>query len=203
MRKIIGFFSYFKSYIPQFAFVSKVLTDLTQKDKPTKVIWTDVEESAFQELKRRLCEECTRIQLHTVDFGKPFGLLVDASGFAVGACLIQWEEDGREKPIAFASAKLAGAQLAWSTIEREAHGVIWALNRFRTWIFGSETTVFCDHNPLTYLTLNSPKSAKLTRCSLALTEFQITFKYRRGQNHEVADCLSRLGGFDSDPMKPM
>jgi len=109
VRRIIGFFSYFRSYLPHFAHTSNVLTDLTQKEKPTKVVWTEVEEKAFQELKRQLCEECTRIQMYTVDYGKPFGLLVDVSGFAVGSCLIQWDEEGKERPIAFASAKLAGA----------------------------------------------------------------------------------------------
>jgi len=37
-RKIIGLFSYFRSYVLQFAQIAKVLTDLRQKDKPTKVI---------------------------------------------------------------------------------------------------------------------------------------------------------------------
>jgi len=190
VRKILGFFSYFRSYVPQFAQIAKVLTDLTQKDKPTKVIWTEIEEIAFRELKYRLCEECARIQLYIVDCSKPFGLLVDASGFTVGACLIQWDEQGGELPCSFASSKLNGSMLSWSTIEREAYGVIWALNKFRTWIFGAEITVFSDHNPLTYLTLNSPKSAKLTRWSLALFEFSVLWKYRKGKNHEVADCLS-------------
>jgi len=138
VRKIIGFFSYFRSYVPQFAQIAKVLTDLTQKDKPTVVIWTEIEESAFRELKHRLCE--------------------DASGFAVGACLIQRDEQGEELPCSFASSKLSGSMLSWSTIEREAYGVTWASNKFRTWIFGAEITVFSDHNPLTYLTLHSPKS---------------------------------------------
>ena len=193
VRRIIGFFSYFRSYLPHFAHTSKVLTDLTQKEKPTKVVWTEVEEKAFQELKRQLCEECTRIQLYTVDYGKPFGLLVDASGFAVESCHIQWDEEGKERPIAFASAKLAGAQLAWSTIEREAYGVIWALNKFRTWIFGAETTVFCDHNPLTYLTLNSPKSAKLTRYRYHYRNSGSSFHFVRAKTTKSQTVCPVLG----------
>ena len=38
---------------------------------------------------------------------------------------------GFEKPIAFASAKLSSAQMAWSAIEREAYAVIFALRKFR------------------------------------------------------------------------
>jgi len=52
-------------------------------------------------------------------------------------------------------------------------------------------TIFADCNPLTYLTASAPKSAKLTRWALALQEFHITFKYKRGQDHVVPDYLSR------------
>ena len=105
---------------------------------------------------------------------------------------MQWDDDGREKSIAFASSKLSGAQLAWAAIEKEAYAIIWSLNKFRTWIFGSLITIFADSNPLTYLTASATKSAKLSRWILALQEFDITFKYVKGRNHVVPDYLSRL-----------
>ncbi len=93
---------------------------------------------------------------------------------------MQWDDNMNEKPIAFASAKLSGAQLAWAAIEKEAYAIVWSLNIFRTWIFGAPITIFADANPLTYLTASAPKSAKLTRWALALQEFNITFKYTKG-----------------------
>lgn len=123
--------------------------------------------------------------------GQPFGIYCDASNIAVGSCLIQWTAEGQEVPISFASSKLVGSQISWATIEKEAYAVIWSLNKFRTWIFGSHVTVFSDSNPLTYLTSNVPKSAKLTRWSLALQQFNISFKYTRGKENVVADFLSR------------
>ena len=108
------------------------------------------------------------VELHSIDFSKDFGILVDASQHAIGCCLIQWNEAGVELPIAFASVKLQPNQTRWSTVEREAYAVIWALKKFRPWIFWSKVTVFSDHNPLTYLTEAAPKSSKLARWSLAL-----------------------------------
>jgi hypothetical protein len=75
-------------------------------------------------------------------------------------------------------------------------------NLTRTWIgpcvavkknspYGSHITVLSDSNPLTYLTSNVPKSAKLTRWALALQPFNISFKYTRGTDNVVADFLSR------------
>lgn len=103
VRQILGFFSYFRSYIDKFAEIAKPLTDLTRKQVPNKFLWTDVHQQAFDLLKRKLCEAT---KLHVINYGQPCGILVDASIVAVGCCLIQWTDDDQEKPIAFASAKL-------------------------------------------------------------------------------------------------
>ena len=70
---------------------------------------------------------------------------------------------------------------------------MWALGRFRNIIFGAPVTVFCDHNPLKYLTESAPKSAKLTSCSLVLQEYDLIIEYLRDASNKVADCVSRLG----------
>lgn len=193
VRRTLGFFSYFRSYIPDAANLTCVLSDLVAKDKPATVVWTAVEERAFQQLKLALVE-CTRRHLFTIRFGHPFGIHVDASKMAVGACLVQWDAEGNERPIAFASSKLSGSQLSWAAVEKEAYGVIWALNKFRTWCFGVPVIIISDSNPLTFLTSNATKSAKLTRWSLALQEFDLSFRYRKGSQHVVPDHLSRPCG---------
>jgi hypothetical protein len=81
-------------------------------------------QAAFERLKSDLCNAVT---LHTVNFSKNFGLLVDASATAVSCCLIQWTADGVERLLAFASLKLSNVQSRWATTEREAYAVIWAL----------------------------------------------------------------------------
>ena len=84
-------------------------------------------------------------------------------------------------------------QKAWSTIEKEAYAAIWALQKFRNWIFGQPATVInSDHNPLTYITESSTKSAKLMRWLLSLQSYNVTFKYKEGRKNVVADCLSSL-----------
>jgi len=153
------------------------------------VPWEPKHQEALDQLKDDLGKAT---QLHTIDFTKDFGLSVDASATAVGCCLFQWTAEGQEKPIDFASLKLTGTQMRWSTIEREAFAVIWALKRFRSWLFLSKVIIYSDHNPLSYLTGASPKSAKLTRWALALQEFHTDFRYRPGRQNTVADFLSRL-----------
>jgi len=95
-------------------------------------------------------------------------------------------------PIAFASHKLTSARRAWSTIEKDAFAAIWALDKFRNWIFGQHITQYSDRNPLTYLTEATSKSPKLMRWALELQQYDVTFRYKEGRKNIVADCLSRL-----------
>ncbi|GFT09109.1 retrovirus-related Pol polyprotein from transposon 17.6 [Trichonephila clavipes] len=99
--------------------------------------------------------------------------------------IIPWNEAAEQ---AFTKLK---AQL-WATIEREAYAVIEALKLFDSWIFGVEIEVISDHNPLTYLTLTTPRSAKLTRWALILQRYNIAISYRKGIKHGNADALFRL-----------
>lgn len=190
VRKMVGFFNYFHSYISSLAELCVPFTNVLAKDKPNIVVWSEVENLAFERLKQALTE-CVKANLYVAQWGKPFGIHCDASKIAIGSCLVQWDDEGRERPISFASSKLSGAQLNWAAIEKEAYAIIWSLNKFKTWIFGASITIFADSNPLTYLTASAPKSAKLTRWALALQEFNITFKYTKGSEHVVPDYLSR------------
>ena len=189
VRRLIGFFSYFRNFIPSLAKTARIKTDLTQKSVPNKVPWGPEHQMAFEKLKSDLCSATA---LHTIDFFKEFGLLVDASAASIGCCLIQWDDEGVKRPIAFASMKLSPTQTRWSTIERETYAVIWALKRFRPWIFLSKIIVFSDHNPLSFLTKAAPKSAKLTRWVLALQKFNIEFRYRCDRKNFAADFVSRI-----------
>jgi hypothetical protein len=190
LRQMLGVLGFYRLYISGFADLSKCLTDLTSKNKPNLLKWSNIEQTAFDELKHRVC---TAPVLSTPRCGEPFVLYTDASIFAVGCCLAQNDESGQEHPIAYGSQKLTNTQSAWSTIEREAYAIIWALAKYQDIIFGCHIMIFSDHNPLTYLTENIPKSAKLTRWTLALQEYDITLKYNKGKLNVLADGLSRLG----------
>jgi len=101
VRQIIGFFSFFRDYIPRFAEHAKVLTDLTAKRASNAIQWRAEHQDAFQTLKTLLCKATTE-PLYIIDFRRPFNIFVDASDFAVAGFLSQTSDDGTERPIAFA-----------------------------------------------------------------------------------------------------
>ena len=119
-------------------------------------------------------------------------MVVDASSVAVGACAMQADNKGSERPIAYLSQKLSPTQTKWSTIEREVFAVICALRKWYAILFGAHIIVYSDHNPLTYIVECAPKSARLTRWSLALAQYSVELRYKKGAHNTAADCLSRL-----------
>jgi hypothetical protein len=169
------------------------LTDSTRKEFPNKLPWFDNHQQAFDTLKQLLRDAVVN-PLLVVDFNSPFNLSVDASNFSVSGIVSQTDDKGHEKPIALSSQKLTDTQSkSWSTIEKEAYAAIFALTKYRTWLFGApKIDVYSDHNPLQFLTMSAPNSSKLTRWSFALQEFNIEFHYKPGKLNFPANFLSRL-----------
>ncbi|GFU63473.1 retrovirus-related Pol polyprotein from transposon 17.6 [Trichonephila clavipes] len=116
-----------KQYIPNFAKISLPLTELTKKKVPNEIPWSKEAENVFKELKTVLCG-ITELQVSDIE--KLYYLHTDASQTAVGCCLGQLDGEDNVHPIAFGSQKLNPSQQKWSTIEREAYAIIWALKKF-------------------------------------------------------------------------
>ena len=186
MRRLLCKFGYYRNYVAGFAGLAKPLTDLTCNEIPVDIPWGEEQERAFQRLRNAMCSSPVMMSPR---FGEPFSLQTDASCTCVGCCLGQWDEAGNEHPIAYASQKLSATQCNWAVIEKEAYAVMWGLQKYRSITFGSEITVYVDHNPLTYLSEMAPSSAKLTRWLLALQEFNLKIIYKRGVDHKVADFI--------------
>ena len=90
---------YYCAFVPNFTGIAAPLTDLTKKGTPDKLVWTEIQEQAFQTLKYHVCVQPV---LRLPDMSKPFILQTDASAEAVGAILLQ-ETDGVKHLVAYAS----------------------------------------------------------------------------------------------------
>jgi len=192
LRSMLGFFSYFRKHIYAFADKAKLLTDLTAKRVPQNLssVWSESHTRALNALKSDLIKAC-QSSLGIVRFDRPFEIYVDASASAAAGYLVQKDDDGVDRPIAFFSSKFTPAQRNYAVVEREAYAALLALRKYKEWLFGNKVILHCDHNPLTYLTASAPKSSKLMRWSLALAEFDVVFQYKAGKYNVAADALSR------------
>jgi len=91
-------------------------THWTNKKVATK--YSCVVRGAWKAFETLSCSLIDAIKLHTVEYGKPFGLLIGVSNYVVGCCCIQSTNKGTEKPIAFASCKLSQSQKNWAKLRK-------------------------------------------------------------------------------------
>ena len=179
--------------MPNFTEHARPLIELTLKRVPERIPWGSEQEKSFCSLKDLLCDATNR-SLGIIDWTLPFNVYTDASDFSISGSLTQTDVNGNDYPICFYSKKLNDSQKVWPIIEREALAVLEALQRFKCWIFGYKIHVYCDHNPLSYLTDSTPKSPRLLRWALALQCYDLAFHYKSGISKAMAvhDCLSRM-----------
>jgi len=144
--------------------------------KRTKFIRTAEAERAFLDLKSRLV---TQPILRPPYFSKPFFLAVDALDVAIGAVLFQ-EVDGIEHPICNFSKKLDCHQIRYSTVLKEALGLILSVRAFSVYFGFTPVRVYTDHSPLQFLQRMSAHNQKLLRWSLELDQYNLDVRHRPG-----------------------
>ena len=108
----------------------------------------------------------------------PFELMYDVNDYVVGAVLGQRKE-GKPFVIYYASRTLNSAQMNYTTTEKELLAVIFALDKFRSYLIGSSTVVFSDHAALRYLMSKQDVKPRLIRWLLLLQEFNLTIKDKK------------------------
>jgi hypothetical protein len=147
--------------------------------------WTDVQEAAFGKLKALLSSETV---LKFYDSEKSVILQCDSSQNGLGCVMLQ-----EDKPVAFASRALTKTEIAYSQIEKEQLAIVFAMERFHTYVYGKKCTVITDHKPLIAIrkkTLNAaPK--RLQRMLLRLQRYDFHLIFRPGSKVIIADTLSR------------
>ena len=82
------------------------------------------------------------------DYTKRFRVSTDASCVGLGAILSQMDDNDNDRVVAYASRSLPQAEKNYHTTERELLAVVWALDRFRPYIYNTEFDLITDHEPL-------------------------------------------------------
>jgi hypothetical protein len=171
-------------FFANFADHTDALRALTHKGSEWE--WTAAHQKAFDNVKSLISTECT---LTYFDPKKPTIVQVDASLKGLGAALIQ-----DNKPIAFASKTLTGAEKRYANIERELLAVVFGCTRFHTYLYGSKFTVESDHKPLENIQHKSLAQVppRLQRLMLNIQRYDYHIVYKPGREMVLADALSRL-----------
>ncbi|GFU09181.1 retrovirus-related Pol polyprotein from transposon 297 [Trichonephila clavipes] len=146
VSKFLGMSQWYAQFIKNYADLCEPLYKIKRKLK--KFIWSIEAQKAFDAVKEAITKAPV---LKFPDFKKPFELFTAASSIGVGAVLNQ-----EQRPVVFASRTLSAAERNYTVTEREREGeclaVVWALNKFRTYLGCLPIKVIKDHAALTHLT---------------------------------------------------
>ncbi len=188
LMRFLGLVGYYRSFCRNFSEVVAPLTDLLKAK--VAFIWSSLCQQAFERVKMMMCNAPV---LAAPRFDRPFSLQVDASHVGAGAVLLQGDDFGVEKPVSFFSKKFNSYQLNYSTIEKEALALVWALKNFDVYVGSGvvPVVVYTDHNPLTFLNSLQCPNQRLIRWSLLLQSYWLDIRHIKGSDNVVADALSR------------
>ncbi|GJT89178.1 reverse transcriptase domain-containing protein [Tanacetum coccineum] len=134
------------------------------------------------------------------DWDLPFELMCDASDFAIGAVLGQ-RKNKHFQPIHYASKTMTEAQAHYTTTEKELLAVVYAFEKFRSYLVLSKSIVYTDHSAIKYLFTKKDAKPRLMRWILLLQEFDVIIRDKKGAENLAADHLSRLENPHQDKLE--
>ncbi|KAL0702240.1 hypothetical protein Bca4012_058362 [Brassica carinata] len=195
IRSFLGHAGFYRRFIKDFSKIARPMTKLLCKEAAFSFDEDCLE--AFKKIKGDLVSAPI---VQPPDWDLPFEIMCDASDFAVGAVLGQ-KKDGKTHVIYYASQTLNDAQMKYATTEKEMLAIVFAFEKFRSYLVGSKVIVYTDHEALRHLLAKKDAKPRLLRWILLLQEFDLEIRDKPGIENGVADHLSRLrieGGIPID-----
>jgi hypothetical protein len=141
--------------------------------------WETKHQKTFEKLKTRVTTE--PVLAHPI-LTDPFELEVDASGFAMGAVLLQRKGDNKKHPIAYYSKTLSAAERNYNIYDLELLAIVNALDHWRPYLAGSphKIIIYSNHQNLLYWKEPHKISCCVAREVLMLSEYDFEICHIKG-----------------------
>lgn len=185
IKRVMGMFSYYRKFVPNFAIIAEPLTKMTRKGVAFQ--WNAEQEEAFRGILRELAKNATLLHFNHKD---PIQVRTDASHKGVAGILLQ--KDGQDwKLVTCCSRRLTTSESNYGITDLEGLALIYSVTKFRPYLLGKRFQILVDHCALCVLNKRMPNSARLRRWAIVLSEYDFEIIYTKGKLHQDVDCLSR------------
>nr|GEZ41999.1 reverse transcriptase domain-containing protein [Tanacetum cinerariifolium] len=186
IRSFLRHVGFYRRFIKDFLKISRPMTHLLEKNSP--FIFSNDCIQAFRTLKEKLTEAPILI---APNWDQPFELMCDASDFTVGVVLRQRVQK-HFWPIHYANKTMTQAETNYTTTEKQMLAVVYAFEKFRSYLIMNKSIVYTDHSALKYLFAKKDAKARLLRWILLLQEFDFKVIDTKEAENYAADHLSHL-----------
>ena len=187
LSSFLGFASYYRSFIPQFATLTAEMS--SQKRKKT-LDWTEIMEAKFKELKLHFSRKPIRAYPDYSDEAESFEVWPDFSSLALGGVL-QQVQGGQRRLIAAGGRKTSKGEANYAPTKGELAGIVQMLRKFEHILRYRRFKIFTDHSPLKWLrSMKNPRGI-IFRWLQELESYDFTVEHVAGKLTGAADGLSR------------
>ncbi|KAG2945356.1 hypothetical protein PC119_g14866 [Phytophthora cactorum] len=192
LRQWLGLATYLHNYSKNFASTVRPLSQLLKADATWS--WRPEHQAAFDAVKT--CLSIAPV-LMLPDHSKPFHVVCDASDFAIGCALMQFDDEGRERVVSYQSRQLKPAERNYPVHDKDLLAMRYALIKFRVYLLGEQTfAVYTDHTSLRTATKSPHLSQRMARWLSLFSEYNFVVHYKPGKSNILADALSRRPDYD-------
>jgi len=184
LQQFIGICNYYRRFsMSRARFIYPFRNLLSSKSNWS---WNDNHREAFIRLKENFIE-CVYLKHYLIN--KKFYVQVDDMGIC--GILFQIDDGGEKRIVSLVSRTLTHCELHYTTTEKELLAVVYAVMKFRTYLYGVHFYVITDHKSLTFFLSISYYSSRLVRWSLLLQQYTLSVIHCPGKENIVADFFSR------------
>ena len=146
LRSFLGLLHYYGKFLPNLSSLLHPLNQLLKANARWK--WSAECQEAFEQAKSQLVSAPV---LAHYDVEWKIKLAVDTSAYGLGAVISHVYEDGSKRPIAYASHTLSNSEKNYAQIDKEALALVFAVQKFHTYLYGRKFVLVTDHKPLVIL----------------------------------------------------
>jgi hypothetical protein len=199
LRRFLGVCGFHQRFIINHASYVAPLLVLLQKQSKWKC--SEEMQSAFETLREKFANS---IHLIHPDDNLPYTIYTNASGRATAAVLMRVNEDGETRIVSSASRVLTPAEQRYSTCEQELLAIVYALQKFRIYVFGHKIILYTDNKSLSFLHKYALTSNRVARWVIELQQYGLKVCHTAGSRNFLADVLSRNpDGVTTDELRDM
>ncbi|OBZ81090.1 Transposon Ty3-I Gag-Pol polyprotein, partial [Choanephora cucurbitarum] len=190
IQRFLGLVNYFREYVHKISVLTASLDTLRNHVGNLGSLWTEKHDTAFHNLKQALLHAPI---LQPPNLELPFQVATDASDVGIGAVLYQ-QESVSTKPhyIGFMARSLTKSERNYGTTKRELLAIVFALQKFHTYLWGRHFLLHTDHKALVFIHTQKDLNAMLTNWFDTILNYNFTVIHLPGIDNILPDSLSRL-----------